>query len=385
MLKVIKKEKAEQTINMGAGLANIVVPRVQGQKAAEALLEGRLPWDNTSWIYLVNNLKDPNFSRKESKKNYPKTKKVQWSASPYHKDKGKVGHYQIIKHGKELSDYHYTKAIKLTLVRRDGKSKLYKHPKYPQLVQVGLLYGAYGVGIKYDKIFEKNADTNSKWWKFANSKKEIERLAKDKCPISFDELSKKINDPAKIPTEHNEILAGVNKENIVAIVFQIPEDATHNFALKTKLTAISRKIFIINELKIHVPIIEISQNKGYRFYTEAEQVSDLNEGKKNYFLKFLTKDFSTELSKKNVIEEANKNFSEQIQVTIKNKFSSLKELNIENFQDAYKGNINNNHSLFNRFFNNEQKEVEQMKTMKSIIKYSEKNITSNAAKTLLGL
>lgn len=138
----------------------------------------------------------------------------------------------------------YTKKTSVSLAPKDGMMAYFGGRDDA----VGIAFDLEKLDLKDEKyVFTDDAWTNLKWWW---QSKQQERAMWGRRSITIQELrnTNRISRlQSKVP-EHNEILAGVSKEALLAIIV-----STKNRA--TRINALLRKLIIKRELGIDLPIL----------------------------------------------------------------------------------------------------------------------------------
>lgn len=169
-------------------------------------------------------------------------------------------------------DYEFTAMSSTTLYPAENGLKLFNTD---MSYGIGLLFDVQKADLKSERfVFDRDAHTDNDWFLNPVAMKEHNEFRSQK----INQLLETINDPAKALDEYNEILAGVNKNSVAAIVLQPPHSIPVNehTRLLNQVHAIYKKHYIYDILGArHLPIIILPANDNPYEYTLVEQEKDI--------------------------------------------------------------------------------------------------------------
>jgi hypothetical protein len=158
-----------------------------------------------------------------------------------------------------------------TLFPRDGRMELFGST---ESASCGVLFDLRLCSLIKEKfIFSEDALIDTEW--FYQAKSILGNFTIN------DLLS--INDDKGPLRTYNEILSGLNAKGVAAIVMQpaTQEEETKENYFASRFYAISRKIYLSNALKRHLPILILDGHEGPYEYSFEEQQQDLKKILKN--------------------------------------------------------------------------------------------------------
>lgn len=223
----------------------------------------------TAWPFLINQLADPNHNRP-----IPKHTKSRAERANYWNPRTNVRTHPrplnlVRGQPKNPGDrgYGFTKKTSVTLIPRSGKITLFNSRAENQL---GLMFNLKHCHLKDEKyIWPSNASSNRRDWLGGDVSRLLGGAVNRSVGLEgLKDILRKTENDTHGPL-HNELLIGLSKEALTAIVVTQPNN------LATRLNALRFQAYV--QLKLHkrLPIVFITPSNSPRIYDIKAQLADI--------------------------------------------------------------------------------------------------------------